>query len=119
MENNNFPVEAKEEPQEDFVETNFWDYLQTEKGHNIADKIVTIFADLKNTATSTISKERDERLKAEIGYKKFQQIVQISVFAIAAIVVSSLSFLGKLDPGVSMLMGTMVGYFFGRNKNQS
>lgn len=96
--------------------TTIWDYLQTDKGHQAADKVITILADIKNTATETISSERRARLEAEIKLRTFQHKIQLSVFFLAMIVVAVLSFLGKLDPGVSMLLGTMVGYFFGKGK---
>lgn len=99
------------------IPPNIWEYLQTDRGHQIADKIVTIIADLKNTATETFSSERNARLNAEIALRKFQHKVQLVVFALAAILVAGLSIFSKLDPGVSMLLGTMVGYFFGRNKS--
>ena len=98
------------------VPATMWDYLQTDKGHQIADKVVTILADIKNTATETISSERASRLSAEISLRKFQHWVQLSVFILAGGLAAVLSFFGKLEPSVAMLLGTMVGYFFGRSK---
>lgn len=124
------PVESNAQPEDqnqddnssdgsDYEQTNFWDYLQSEPGHRIAEKVLTIISEIKNVATTSISAERSARLSAELDLRKFQHKVQLAVFGTAVFVVAGLSIIGKLDSGVSMLLGTMVGYFFGKSKTNA
>ena len=99
------------------LERTFWDYVETKNGHEIAKQVLGMLSDIKSAATQAMVEEKKARLEAEIHYKKFQSIIQLSVFTIGLFVVGGLTYVGKFESGIAMLVGTLVGYFFGKSKN--
>src|SRR3989442_14578960 len=79
------------------------EYLQSERGHQIADRLVSLF-------------EKKVSLTAEKTYKFHTQVLltQVVVFIVTLGVLTFLSYRAKVDPTLALLIGTLVGYFFGR-----
>jgi hypothetical protein len=95
---------ASEEGQEvDF--SPFIDYLQSPQGHEIASRVVGIIEDVKK---ATIDKN--------YSHAKFNRWVEAGVILVVVGAVVGLSVVDKLNPTVGVLLGSVVGYFFGRNK---
>lgn len=95
---------APEEDQEvDF--SPFIEYLQSPQGHEIASRIVGIIEDVKK---ATIDKN--------YSHAKFNRWVEAGVILVVVGAVVGLSVVDKLNPTVGVLLGSVVGYFFGRNK---
>lgn len=106
-----------DEIEEEIPRRTFWEYLETTNGHEIAQKFLQMLSELKSAATQSMAEEKKANLQAELHYKKFQSIIQLSVFSIGLLVVGGLTYTGKFESGVAVLVGTMVGYFFGKSKN--
>ncbi len=95
---------ASEEDQElDF--SRFFDYLQSSQGHEIASRVVGIIEDVKK---ATIDKN--------YSGAKFNRWIEAGVILVVVGAVVGLSVVNKLNPTVGVLLGSVVGYFFGRNK---
>lgn len=83
----------------------FIDYLQSPQGHEIASRVVRIIEDVKK---ATIDKN--------YSHAKFNRWVEAVVILVVVGAVVSLSVIDKLNPTVGVLLGSVVGYFFGRNR---
>lgn len=97
-------IAALEEDQEVDVSP-FLDYLQSPQGHEIASRVVGIIEDVKK---ATIDKN--------YSHAKFNRWVEAGVIVVVVGAVVGLSVVDKLNPTVGVLLGSVVGYFFGRNK---
>ena len=83
------------------------EYLQTEPGHAIADRLVTL---LENKQQQTIKKV--------CQFQTWVLVAQIVVFVTTLGVLTFLSYRGKVDPTLALLIGTLVGYFFRKRPRQ-
>ena len=83
----------------------FIDYLQSPQGHEIASRVVGIIEDVKK---ATIDKN--------YSHAKFNRWMEAGVIVVVVGAVVGLSVVDKLNPTVGVLLGSVVGYFFGRNK---
>jgi hypothetical protein len=83
----------------------FLEYLQSPQGHELASRIVGIVEDVKK---ATIDKN--------FSHARFNRWVEAGVIAIVVAAVVGLSIIDKLNPTVGVLLGSVVGYFFGKNK---
>ena len=81
----------------------FFEWLQTDKGHEIAGRMMTIIEDLKRRG---LEKSSTMAMVEAVG--------RYAVVIIAIVVAAYLAWHGKLDSTVSMLFGTLVGFFFGK-----
>ncbi|HET6331300.1 MAG TPA: hypothetical protein VFF76_10990 [Holophagaceae bacterium] len=79
------------------------DSPQSEKGHEIASRVLHIFEDLKKNAID----KSIERIKLE-------RHLQVGTIIVVIIAASVLSWHGKFDSSMGILFGTMVGFLFGR-----
>ncbi|HEB55773.1 MAG TPA: hypothetical protein ENI98_05600 [Gammaproteobacteria bacterium] len=105
-------VDGCEQTQKDF-----WGYIQTKRGHEVLKNVLSMLSDVKNVATQAMMEEKHARLQADLHYRKFQSIIQLSVYVIGLIVVSFLTYQGKFESGIAVLIGTLVGYFFGKGRS--
>lgn len=78
-------------------------YLQTERGHDIASRILNIIEDVKKATL--------EKTTSHATFEKWLQALIVVVVVGAA---STLSYLGKFDTSLGVLFGTLVGYIFGK-----
>ena len=83
----------------------FIEYLQSENGHQIASRIVGLIEDVKKAA-----------LDKNFSHAKFNRWMEAAVIIVVVGAVVGLSVIDKLNPTVGVLLGSVVGYFFGRNK---
>lgn len=95
---------APSETSEDEIDvTPVLDYLQTDKGHEILSRVLTIFEDVKK---ATIEKSSSHAV--------FEKWLQAGIIILVVLATSVLSYLGKFETSVGVLFGTLVGYIFGR-----
>lgn len=93
----------QEEQEADFAP--FVDYLKSPQGHEIASRVVGIVEDVKK---ATIDKNYSHAI--------FNRWLEAGVIIVVVGAVVGLSVVDKLNPTVGVLLGSVVGYFFGRNK---
>ena len=86
------------------------DYLQSKEGHELASRIVAILEDVKKATIESAT----ETHKRNMGIQKLWLCLQSGVFALTILIAAVLAWHGKLDSTVSVLMGTLFGYFLGR-----
>ena len=83
----------------------FMDYLRSPEGHEIASRLVGIIEEIKKVA-----------LDKNFAHAKFNRWMEAGVIVVVIGSVVFLSVMERLNPTVGMLLGSVVGYFFGRNK---
>lgn len=83
----------------------FFEYLQSPQGHEVASRVIGIIEDVKK---ATIDKN--------YSHAKFNRWMEAGVLVVVIIAIVGLSVIDKLNPTVGVLLGSVVGYFFGRNK---
>jgi len=90
------------------------EYLQSKEGHELASRIVAILEDVKKATieSATETHKRDSEFQHRI--QKLWLCIQSGVFALTILIAAVLAWHGKLDSTVSVLMGTLFGYFLGR-----
>ena len=80
-----------------------FEYLESDKGHEIVTRVLRIFEDLqKNTVDKSV-----ERIK-------FDRYFQVSIILAVILATSILTWFGKFDSTVAVLFGAVVGYLFGK-----
>ena len=93
----------RDDEQEDF--SPFFEYLQSAEGHQIASRIVGLIEDIKKAT-----------LDKNYSHATLNRWLEAGVLVVVIGVIAVLSVLNKLNPTVGVVLGSVVGYFFGRNK---
>ncbi|WP_374246338.1 hypothetical protein [Zoogloea sp.] len=78
-------------------------YLQSEQGHEILTRFMSIVEDIKK---STLDKTTSHAV--------FEKWLQAGIIFIVVISSSILSYLNSFDTSLGILFGTLVGYIFGK-----
>ena len=81
----------------------FLAYLESDKGHELASRVLKIFEDIKKATLETTT-----------SHAKFEKWLQVLIILIVVIASSILTYLGKFDSTIGVLFGTLVGYLFGK-----
>src|SRR5882672_10840083 len=81
----------------------FTEYLQTDKGHELASRVVGIVEDLKKLG-----------LEKSVAHATSEKRLRALIIAVVVIAASVLSYFGKFETSIGVLFGTLVGYLFGR-----
>src|ERR1051325_5699870 len=98
-----------------------YNYLQSEKGHDIAKQVLEIVKGVKQS-TLDRSVEQDKvnaeqaKLRTQLMHEHYGRVLntQRLVFALTIVATGFLTYFGKFESPVAILFGTLVGYFFGR-----
>jgi hypothetical protein len=112
-------------------EANFYSLLKqlaSKEGLESVKTIISLINENKKIATEKHAEltkqniEKDAELTKQSteltqNNRRLLLILQVVVFAIAVGVIAFLSWKGKLDPSIAILIGTLVGYFFGRRSS--
>lgn len=101
--------EEAEEPYPPLLE-----YLQSKEGHELASRIVAILEDVKKATIEAASETHRRDSEYQHRIHKLWLCLQSGVFVLTIGVAALLAWHGKLDSTVSVLMGTLFGYFLGR-----
>jgi hypothetical protein len=78
-------------------------YLQSEQGHEIATRLLSVVEDVKK---STLEKTTSHAI--------FEKWLKAGIIFVVVVAASFLSYLGKFDTSLGVLFGTLVGYIFGK-----
>ena len=100
-----FTPVAQQKKEEELDISPFINYLQSPQGHEIASRVVGLIEDVKK---ATVDKN--------YSHAKFNRWMEAGVIVVVIGVVAALSIVDKLNPTVGVLLGSVVGYFFGKNK---
>lgn len=98
------------------------DYMETEKGHEITLRFVTILEQLSPVLKSLLeAKVEGQRLRPTIEFRKWLLliVVRLIVFVVAVGALIYMRRVGTIDPAIALLIGGLVAYFFGYNRSQS
>ena len=100
------PLAVQEDGDEEELDYSpVFEYLQSPQGHELASRIVGLVEDVKK---ATIDKN--------FSHAKFNRWLEVGVIVVVVAAVVGLSIIDKLNPTVGVLLGSVVGYFFGKNK---
>jgi hypothetical protein len=99
------PAHANEDEFQDDDWSPLFDYLKSANGHQIASRVISLIEDVKK---ATIDKN--------YSHAKFNRGMEAAVLVVVVLAVVGLSIVDKLNPTVGVLLGSVAGYFFGKNK---
>lgn len=100
------PVEATERDGDQTPEPlPLWEYLQTDRGHETASRVIAIVEDIKKLGLETTSK-----------HLTLETYARYALVALTIAAAATLSWFGKIDSATGALFGTIVGYFLGKGK---
>lgn len=92
----------------------FFEYLDRPNGHEVAQQVIKLFADFKTTVLDKTLQEKQHVLEYQQRVQARMWMVQIVAFVMALSLAGFLTYAGKFDPAFAVLLGTLVGYFFGK-----
>src|SRR5258705_8399807 len=92
----------------------FFDYLKSIQGHEVLSRIVGLIEGLKKATLDKNAELSTKQLDAARIHRRNTQMLQ--GFAMLTVVTAStvLVCLGKFEPTVGVLFGTIMGYIFGK-----
>ena len=79
------------------------DYLETEKGHQIASRVLSILEGIQQATLATNSKH--------VIFELWFKVITVVLVIIAA---SILTWFDRFNPTMGVLFGTLMGYVFGK-----
>jgi hypothetical protein len=106
----------EDEEQEPEDSSNIFDYLKSENGNAIAKQVLTLLGEIKNVTLDSSVQEKKHLLEYQRHIARVQWFVQLAVFTVSITLVGVLTYYNRFDPAVAVLLGTLVGYFFGKSK---
>ena len=81
----------------------FLEYLQTERGHELAARVVGIVEGIQQATLATNSKH--------VIFELWFKVITVVLIVCAA---SFLTWVDKFTPTIGLLLGTLLGYVFGK-----
>lgn len=97
---------------------NLFDYLSTQNGNEIAKEILKLLGEIKNVTLDASVQEKKATFEFQRQVGREVWIVQVVVFTLSLILVGVLTYVNKFDSAVAVLLGTLVGYFFGKGQQK-
>src|SRR5260221_3902733 len=102
-------------PQEELeVSFSLFDYLNTDKGHEIAKQLLDLWKTLQNATIVGSSDEKKEALKRQHESWKLGIILQSVLSAVVILSAVILAWKGKMEPTVTGFLGVALGYVLGK-----
>ncbi len=98
------------------------DYLETEKGHQVALRFVVMMEQVVPVIKSLLeAKVEAQKLLPALELRKWRMLllVRLVVFIVAVGSLIYMRQVGTIDPAIALLLGGLVAYFFGYNRSQS
>jgi hypothetical protein len=106
-------AEAEEEKDRQMIDTDdeeeeiefcpFLAYLESERGHELASRLLKIVEDIKKATLENTAR-----------HAKFEKWLQVMIILVVVVSSSILTYFGKFDSTIGVLFGTLVGYLFGK-----
>lgn len=93
---------------------NFFEYLNTDKGHEIAKGVLDLWKTLQNATIVSSSDEKKEALKRQHDSWKLGIELQTLLSAIVIISAVLLAWHGRMESTVAGFLGVALGYVLGR-----
>jgi hypothetical protein len=91
-----------------------FEYLESEKGHGLVSRIVSLFEALQRATLESAAEQKKQEMTFHHKTIRIWMILQSAVIAVIIVSAVALAWHGKLDATVAALMGTLFGYFLGR-----
>lgn len=91
-------------------------YFASPQGHEVLTRILTILENLKRATIDTTVDQQKRALEFQHATWRFWMWAQIGLVLAAIGTAGILAWHGRLDGGIGTLIGTLVGYVFGKNK---
>lgn len=85
------------------VETTAFDYLQTHQGHEVAQRLMTIFEKLA-----------DAKVNRDAAAAKLERYIQVGIIVLVVAASTTLAIVDKFNATIGLLFGSLVGYVLGR-----
>lgn len=88
----------------------FLDYLHSKRGHELANRLLDVIEDFKKASL-------DKNTKAAITQFKWVTVIQVGTVVLAISAATYLTIHDKFTTTISLFLGTIIGYFFGKKAN--
>jgi hypothetical protein len=92
-------------------------YLASPQGHEVLTRVLTMLENIKKATIDTTVDQQKRALEFQHSTWRFWMWAQIVLVISALGTAGLLAWHGRLDAGVGTLIGTLIGYVFGKNKN--
>ena len=89
-------------------------YLKSPQGHEVAQKVIGFFSEIKAATLDTSSADKVSKREHKRSRERWLLGMQFGVFAVSVVAVTWLAAIDRFEPAVATLIGTIVGYFFGK-----
>jgi hypothetical protein len=110
--------ESEGDEQESDSSMSLFDYLSSERGNEVAKAVLKLLAEVKNVALDAGLQEKRATLEFQRQVRRELWIVQLIVFTSSLGLVGVLTYVDKFNSAVAVLLGTLVGYFFGKGQQR-
>jgi ferric-dicitrate binding protein FerR (iron transport regulator) len=104
-------------PEEESAEESpftFLEYLDSDRGHEIAKKVLELWKDLQQTTLGSKSEETKEQLRRQHEAWRLGVTMQTALGAIVIITAGLLAWHSKMDATIAGFLGVALGYVLGR-----
>jgi hypothetical protein len=91
-------------------------YFASSQGHEVITRLLSMLENLKKASIDTTLDQEKRKLEFHHATWRFWMWAQIGLVLSAIGTAGLLAWHGKLDAGVGTLIGTLVGYVFGKSK---
>lgn len=92
----------------------FLEYLDSDRGHEIAKKVLELWKDLQQTTLGSKSEETKEQLRRQHEAWRLGVTMQTALGAIVIITAGLLAWHAKMDATIAGFLGVALGYVLGR-----
>jgi hypothetical protein len=89
-------------------------YLKSPQGHEVVQKVIEFFGEIKAATLDTSRADKVSKREHKRSRERWLLGMQFSVFAVSVVAVTWLAAIDRFEPAVATLIGTIVGYFFGK-----
>jgi hypothetical protein len=93
------------------------EYLDSEKGHDMASKSLQAFFDFKKTKLENHKAYVGKLLEVRSYNNKFTLVFHSVILFLAVITAAILTYCGKFDSTIGVFFGTILGYVFSKQQS--
>jgi len=106
--------ETKEEEQQEQVPFTFLEYLDSDRGHEIAKEVLSLWKELQKATIGSKSEQTKEELKRNHEAWRLGILLQTILAVVVIVTAGALAWHSKMDATLAGFLGVALGYVLGR-----
>lgn len=91
-----------------------WEYLNGDRGHEIAKTILTLWKDLQQATLGSKSEQTIEQLRSQSRSWRIGIVMQSALAAVVIVSAVVLAWRGRMDATIAGFLGVALGYILGK-----